>query len=153
MRQERKRPIHVEMKPFYNRPTIVFLTVCTKGRKPILCRDEVHAILRDVWSSATAWLVGRYVIMPDHIHLFSAPASEDIAIGHWVRYWKSRVSARWPYPEEQPVWQYSFWDRRLRSFESYDEKWNYVMHNPVRHGLVEDPSQWRFQGEIFVLEW
>jgi hypothetical protein len=57
-----------------NRPTIVFVTVCTKARQPVLASQTMHALLRDVWSSATAWFVGRYVIMPDHVHLFARRA-------------------------------------------------------------------------------
>src|SRR5256885_6005252 len=34
--------------------------------------DAVAAIL-NAWKTADHWLVGRYVIMPDHIHLFCAP--------------------------------------------------------------------------------
>ena len=68
----RKHPAHgVLIIP--NRPTIVYLTVCTKDRQPWLATPEVHALLRLVWTDAAAWLVGKYMIMPDHIHLFAAP--------------------------------------------------------------------------------
>jgi hypothetical protein len=36
-------------------------------------------------------------------------------------------------------WQTDHWDRRLRSDESYAEKWEYVRCNAVRHGLVARP--------------
>jgi len=66
---DRKRPTHGILH-FDNKPTILFDTVCTKDRKQALDNQQVHQLLREVWSESTAWLVGRYVIMPDHIHFF-----------------------------------------------------------------------------------
>jgi putative transposase len=47
----------------------------------------------DVWQQASLWLVGRYVIMPDHIHLFCAPNMLPMTpLKQWVKYWKSLAS-------------------------------------------------------------
>ena len=62
---QRKHPAHGVL--YVDRqPTIVFDTVCTKDRKPWLANQDVHNLLREVWADASAWLVGRYVVMPDH---------------------------------------------------------------------------------------
>ena len=58
------------------------------------------------------------------------------------------VSRQWPWPQEQPIWQKSFWDTQLRQGESYAEKWEYVRQNPVRKGYVSDPESWAYQGEL-----
>ncbi|MCX7969539.1 MAG: transposase [Armatimonadetes bacterium] len=135
-----------------NRPTIILVTVCTKNREPWLANETVHKLLRQIWAEeATAWLVGRYVLMPDHLHLFAAPSKEDVLLDNWVRFWKSLFTKRYKNPSHR--WQPDYWDRRLRASESYDAAWEYVRHNPVRHGLVKNPEDWPFQGEIFVLEW
>ena len=147
---KRSRPHH-QIVPTPNRPIIVLVTVCTKNRKPWLTTPEVHETLISVWRQATAWLVGRYVIMPDHIHLFASPRDETVSLESWVRYWKSQFSKRHKNPNHR--WQVGYWDTTLRSNESYDEKWDYVRNNPVRHGLVSCPEDWLYQGEIFVLEW
>ena len=55
---------------FRGQPTIVFLTVCTQNRTPCLANTRVHDALVASWDDADAWLVGCYLIMPDHIHLF-----------------------------------------------------------------------------------
>ena len=51
------------------------------------------------------------------------------------------------------IWQREFWDRQLRRVESYEEKWQYVRNNPVRHGFVSRAEDWPYQGELDVLEW
>lgn len=59
------------------RSNILFVTVCTEGRRPLLaCPDMVNKIL-SAWHRADKWAVGRYVIMPDHVHFFCSPATNS----------------------------------------------------------------------------
>ena len=147
---QRARPAHgVYIDTF--KSTIIFLTVCTKDRSPWLAHREVHELLVDVWRQSSAWLIGRYVIMPDHLHLFASPGQPEIALDNWVRYWKSQFTKRYGRPQHR--WQPSHWDRRLRNDESYAEKWDYTRLNPVRHGLVAHAEDWPFQGELNILRW
>ena len=53
---------------------------------------------------------------------------------------------------DPPHWQAGFFDHLIRHSESYAEKWEYVRQNPVRAGLVANPDQWPWQGEIISLE-
>jgi REP element-mobilizing transposase RayT len=136
-----------------DRPLIVYLTVCTKRRKPILANPETHELLRAAWRDARSWLVGRYVVMPDHIHLFCAPAkSEAQPLLQWVKYWKSATARNWITPTDTPVWQRHFWETQLRRSEGYDQKWQYVVENPVRAELVTKPEGWPYQGEMNILQ-
>jgi putative transposase len=146
----RKKPTHgVWINP--DRPTIVFVTVCTQHRRTWLATSENHRLLRDVWNRSSAWLVGRYVLMPDHLHLFAAPGPLELPLDNWVRYWKSQFTRL--RNDDSCIWQTDHWDTRLRSDESYEEKWWYVRNNPVRAGLVAESAEWPFQGELNTLEW
>jgi putative transposase len=105
-----------------------------------------------IWQNeASAWVVGRYVIMPDHIHLFCAPGEPEIPLDRWVSYWKRLFSQR--IRNRDFSWQSHHWDTRLRRAESYDQKWDYVMKNPERAGLIERAEEWPYQGELHVLRW
>jgi REP element-mobilizing transposase RayT len=109
-------------------------------------------------------MIGRYVVMPDHVH-FSASPRDDTAkhlsvfVGCWKRTTTIRIRElqpaghqRMPRPTERPfAWPKEFFDHLLRSDESHAQKWDYVRHNPVRAGLVGDPDEWPYQGEIDVL--
>jgi REP element-mobilizing transposase RayT len=150
----RKHPAHMPVVERHNEPVIIFLTICTKDRKRILASpDSVNAIVV-AWRNAKSWLVGRYVIMPDHIHLFCAPGVfPPEPLNQWVRYWKNLASRNWPHPNEQPLWQRDFWDTQLRRHENYDSKWDYVLSNPIRAKLVSKEEEWPFHGELNVLPW
>ncbi|MEO6846620.1 MAG: transposase [Chthoniobacterales bacterium] len=150
----RKRPLHFPVTENSNQSLLIFVTVCTKDRKPILADPAIHALLRKWWSNATEWLVGRYVITPEHIHLFCAPNNLEVSsLRNWMAFWKNGVSREWPSEKDKPIWQRSFWDTQLRQGESYTEKWEYVRNNPVRHGLVTDTKTWPYQGEMNILPW
>ena len=122
----------------------------------LLAREEVHIVFRSFCTRAKGRniAVGRYVIMPDHVHLFCAPAAlHPKPLLQWVSFWKSRSAQHWPRPNDKPVWQRHFWDTQLRRGESYDQKWDYVLQNPLRAGLAECVDDWPFQGELNILRW
>jgi len=150
----RRHPPHFSPVERHNTAIIIFLTVCTKQRKQVLANNRTHKLLCAAWAMQPSWLVGRYIIMPDHIHLFCAPADLIAAsLKPWVRFWKSHVAENWHDLTQLPIWQRDFWDTQLRKGESYGEKWQYVLDNPVRAGLAKCSEDWPYQGELNVLEW
>lgn len=95
--------------------------------------------------------MGRYMIMPDHIHFFAAASIINIEYDNWVAYWKSQFSKQHKNPNH--LWQADHWDTRMRNEDIYEEKWEYVRWNPVRHELVGNSEDWPYQGEIHELRW
>jgi putative transposase len=88
---QRSRPAHLPAIEIPNRSVIIFLTVCVADRRPLLARPEVHQLLRQTWDKSQEWLVGSYVLMPDHVHLVCTPQQRDsVPLTSWVRFWKSR---------------------------------------------------------------
>ena len=114
----------------------------------------MHALLLAAWREANWFSVGRYVVMPDHVHLFCSPAvNPPEPLVRWTTYWKSLVARRSPDGEGARLWQRNIWDVQLRRGEDYGEKWHYVFHNPVRAGLVDRPEAWPYHGELETLRW
>ena len=146
----RTHPAH-GVKYSEGQPTIVFDTVCTKDRNAWLANDDVHELLRHVWVDASGWLVGRYIIIPDHIHLFAVQGKIEIEFKDRVKYWKSQFTTRHKIAGHR--WQTDDWDTRMRTGQQYEEKWQYVRLNAVRHGLVESPENWPYQGSLHELRW
>jgi putative transposase len=132
-------------------PPLYFVTFNTHRRRRLLANERVHQrFLAFGKAGLTRGIaIGRYVIMPDHIHLF-VRGSLDFVLAQWVRMLKRSLSAA--IPEAIPHWQAGFFDHLIRHGDSYAEKWEYVCLNPVRAGVVIDCQEWPWQGEIKKLE-
>jgi REP element-mobilizing transposase RayT len=133
-----------------------FLTLCIAHRRRILAAPQTARILTESWRAAPQiheWAVGRYVVMPDHVHFFAAALSDKKSLSSFIRDWKKWTTRQFQVSgiTSPPAWQPEFFDHVLRSAESYEEKWNYVRENPVRAGLVPSAEEWPYSGECTLL--
>jgi putative transposase len=148
----RKKPA-TDMPGLIESFSVVFLTVCSQGRSTILANEAMHHMLITLWSETSQWRVGRYVIMPDHIHLFARQHScTSASLLQWVAWWKRSASISFG-RSEGSTWQRGAWSHRIYSRKAYENKVEYVGLNPVRAGLVHDPAAWPYQGVINTLRW
>ena len=146
----RKHPAHgVYISP--DKPTIVYVTVCCENRIPWLATERHHEILVDIWQDTSHWVVGQYILMPDHLHLFVAPQETAVEFDSWVQYFKSQFTKR--NKQNECEWQTDHWDTRIRSALHYEEKSIYMANNPVRAGLVADAADWKYKGVVHELRW
>jgi putative transposase len=145
---------HLAPVEFPNQTILPFVTVSVDKRRSLLANPKIVELLLDCWSKADHWLVGRWMVMPDHLHLFCAPASfPSTPLKSWMQFWRNESTRRWPHPVGKPIWQRDFFDRQLRSGESYHQKWLYLWENPIKDGLVKRPEDWPYQGELNILPW
>jgi putative transposase len=107
-------------------------------------QPAVQSDLVRLWrEEATAWLVGFYLLMPDHLHLFCAPWDLHFDIDQWITFWKRQFTRR--HPDQNRAWQRRAFHRRMRDRAEYEEKLAYVRENPLRKKLVTTPEEWPFQ--------
>jgi putative transposase len=130
---------------------VYFVTFCTERRKTILAHQAIHNAFVQFCDTALKRNIfaGRYILMPDPIHLFVKlpPPSENLS--DWIKSLKNSLSKTLKSCKVAPPhWQKGFFDHVLRSTESYSEKWLYMVENSVRAGLLADWTQWPYQGEI-----
>jgi REP element-mobilizing transposase RayT len=134
---------------------VYFITICVAERQKLLADDDAFAVLRSEWQAAHSrygWSVGRFVVMPDHIHFFCVSDEAEPArslsefIGGFKQWTAKAILRRLEMPP--PLWQREFFDHVLRSNESYESKWLYVRDNPVPAGLARNADGWPYAGEI-----
>jgi len=134
---------------------VFFVTVCTYRRAPLLANAAVNASFVQFGKHAYTKYniaVGRYVIMPDHVHLF-VRGPDDFELGRWMGALKQFLAKAVACEKRpKPLWQRRFFDHVLRSDESYAQKWNYVRDNPVRAGLVPRAEDWPYAGQIILID-
>jgi putative transposase len=131
--------------------TIVLLTVTTKKREPWLADTIAERFLQETWRGAKAWLVGDYLLMPDHLHAFCAPLDFSFSIEEWITFWKRDFRRR----HGRSDWQFQSrgWHHRLRNGEEHSTKWLYIQENRIRKGLVKCIEDWPYKGSIHYLRW
>jgi REP element-mobilizing transposase RayT len=105
----------------------------------------------DEWRDAYerhGWAIGRYVVMPDHVHFFCSAELDAKTLSTFMQAWKQWTSKRIARELHfsGPVWQEEFFDHVMRSSESHSQKWDYVKENPVRAGLVAISDEWPWAG-------
>ena len=124
----------------------LFLTFCAQPR------GVNHFAHPEAWSVVLAearfqaekarWRPRLVLAMPDHVHVIAeVPVSPGLDRVGWC--FKRGISVRLSIP-----WQVGFFDHRIRNADSLDEKWKYVLMNPVRGGLVKTPSDWPYVYEV-----
>jgi putative transposase len=120
-----------------------FVTICCRqrGRNQLaipavgfeLIDTVKHRNDRQVWCPYLA------VVMPDHVHLVLSFGRTDKRTQLIVSKWKE-----WTAKTLSIHWQRDFFEHRLRRDESFREKADYVLANPVRAGFVEHWEDWPY---------
>jgi putative transposase len=141
--------------PFYSRDSLqnqrpdwvdendpLFITLCHK-RRGLHHFDDAEAWQALMAGANHAKNVGRwrpmlFLAMPDHLHVIAKISRQsDITrtLGELKRDISHRLSTQW---------QKGSFDHRIRSYEHYLEKRDYILMNPVRAGLILKPSEWPY---------
>lgn len=82
--------------------------------------------------------------MPDHVHLILAFPDGDERLQTIMSKWKE-----WTAKSLNIAWQRDFFEHRLRKEESFREKADYILANPVRAGLIEKAEDWPY---VFIAD-
>ena len=82
-------------------------------------------------------------VMPDHVHMVLCPqAAQSLSkIMKGIKGVSARKLNEMRGTKGQ-VWQDEYFDRIVRNSDELMEKLQYMFHNPLERGLVEEPSQY-----------
>ena len=124
----------------------IFFITCnlTRGRQNFDER-ECEMILNIIDSSrrTLGFLFCGYVLMPDHWHALIWPR-HPLTISKIMETVKSKISGELNRVRvtQGRNWQHQFWDRFIRHAKEFAQRLDYMHYNPVRRGLVTQPSEW-----------
>jgi len=136
-----------------------FFTVVTCDRKKLLCHDENPNLLKkafEIVKTRHPFTIDAIVLLPDHLHcLWTLPPDDNDFSNRWMliksmftrschdpfhnALTNSRIAKR-----ERNIWQRRFWEHRIRDDEDRNRHMDYIHYNPVKHGLVNSPVDWRY---------
>lgn len=137
-----------------------FFTLVTYQRQPILCFDESRAALKEVAGQIARnypFTVDAWVLLPDHLHcIWTLSEGDSDYSTRWALIKKdftkrireiatvSTPSQSRKLHREGTIWQRRFWEHQIRDEVDYNNHMDYIHFNPVKHKLVEAPSDWLY---------
>lgn len=142
------RPIRTPIRRLYIPDATYFITGVTKNRRSILEQESDMALFRETMRKAKEYhpfTMRAYVFLHDHFHLLIfVPAETNISKllqsvqrNFTVNYKKAHdISA------SLNLWQRSFWDHVIRDEQDFENHFDYIHYNPIKHGYVNRPADY-----------
>ena len=86
-----------------------------------------------------------FVVMPNHVHVLTT-FRDGYRLCDVVRGWKSYSARRINevLGREGRLWQRDYFDRYIRDETHFERVRSYIENNPVKAGLVDAATSWRF---------
>jgi len=121
--------------------TYYFITICCRQRgknhlaHPVVANNIFETIKHR--NGEGIWYAHLALVTPDHVHLLlSFPQREK------TRSNSCEQMETWTAKTLKIEWQRDFFEHRLRKEESFREKADYILANPVRAGFVDRAENW-----------
>lgn len=154
-----------------------FFTVVTYQRRRILTYPIARTILHNAWELTNErhpFQTLAICLLPDHIHcIWKLPDGDSDYSTRWKeikRHFTLAYSkqvgpaedrnASHQKQKEATIWQRRFWEHTIKDEKDFDAHFDYIHYNPVKHGYVENPSNWQWStfhryviGSIYDNQW
>ena len=133
-----------------------FFTVNLAERKNTLLVDHIFQ-LRLAFNKTKKqhpFYLDALVILPEHLHtVWTLPRNDNDFAKRWTLI-KSNFSRQLPKTErinksrqqkgERGIWQRRYWEHLIRDDLDYQRHVDYIHYNPVKHGYVNNPTDWEY---------
>jgi len=81
-----------------------------------------------------------YCVLPDHIHLLMTLAEDDCNFSSRIKEVKKKTTTAIRKIIGNPklmVWQKRFWEHTIRNENDFQQRFDYIHYNPIKHGYTE----------------
>lgn len=135
-----------------------FFTLVTYQRKPIFGEEHAVNLLRNAFRFVLLkhlFTIEAAVVLPDHLHMIwrlpendgDYPTRWRLIKSHFTRHWVEGkdilTTASRQSKGERAVWQRRYWEHLIRDDRDWQQHVEYIYYNPVKHGLVRAPVEWK----------
>ena len=125
-----------------------FFTVVTANRRPVLTRGRVRQALRESIQQvreAAPFAIDAWVLLPDHLHcVWTLPENDDDYSWRWGNIKRLTTKSLGLSGEKPGLWQSRFWEHWVRDEEDLTTHIEYILMNPVKHGLCARVRDWPY---------
>jgi len=135
-----------------------FFTLVTEKRQNLFDDKNNVEILRQAFRKVKEkrpFEIDAIVIMPDHLHsIWTLPLDDADYSTRWrlIKTWFSKhcstdvrvtTNKARQNKNQQALWQHRFWEHTLMNETDFTRHVEYIHYNPVKHGYVRTPGEWR----------
>lgn len=125
------------------------LTFATFQRRPLFTDAHlVETVVEQILIAAAkcSFDVIAYCAMPDHAHVVAHGKTDSAELPRFVHKAKQLSGYYGKRVARKPIWQDGYFERVLRETEDVRNVVAYVLRNPVRKQLVDDPRDYPYSG-------
>ena len=146
--------------------TYYFITSTTVNWIPIFANEKYYDILINAikfYQSKKNLEVIAYAFLPDHFHMI-VKSKELIKIIQLIKMFSAKEIVKqlkadnnsqiltqlklnkkeYKNNSDYQVWQEGFMPKEIMNDEMLNQKIEYIHYNPIKKGLVNDPSDWKY---------
>ncbi|MCO5296333.1 MAG: transposase [Fimbriimonadaceae bacterium] len=130
-------------------PGTYIITAATYGKRPLFrAARELDLLLETLLTTADelGWRLQAWAAFANHYHLIGHSPSHERAVPELTKriHGRTAIALNKMHMETgRRVW-FRAWDTRITYQTSYLARLAYVHNNPVKHGLVRDPVDYRW---------
>jgi len=120
-----------------------FVTAAVRDHVPVFAESGTAQIVLDTlqfFRSRHEMDLYGYVIMPDHVHAV-VNLHAPLMLPDLMRRFKSYVARQIGHGA---IWQHGYWSQAIPNGQILVQKLQYMLHNPVRKGLVRKPEDYEW---------
>ena len=136
---------------------IYMVTGSTLYGKPLLDSDAKLINFSETLiqrANILKWSVDAWVVLPTHYHFVARSPENALSLKELIQGVHSinaKFVNRMDGTSGRKVW-YNYWDSCIQSESSYYARMRYVLMNPVKHGLVQDPEDYPYSSYKYFLK-
>jgi putative transposase len=136
----------------YRWPACYALTIGAAERKPLFVAADTVELCLDALRhccQASGFSLLAYCFMPDHLHLL-LEGQDEADLVKFVQRFKQQTGYLYKRcgADGGSLWQKSYYDHVLRGEEDVRQAVRYILENPVRQRLAEQPDDYPFSGSL-----
>jgi putative transposase len=154
-----------------------FFTLVTNRRARLFATEPGRALLGSVFRRCLLkwpFTINALVLLPDHLHsIWTLPRGDSNYSGRWgwlkkefTKAWleiggfEAGINTARKKERRRGVWQPRFWEHTLEDENDFERHFDYTHYNPVKHGYVKCPVDWRWSSfhrwvaaEVYPRNW
>lgn len=143
---------------YYIPGSAIFITQLVQYREPVFHDRKMILLLREVLRNVKIlhpFAMLGYVFLPEHFHMIIQPTGKD-NFSDIMRSLKTNFTKEYKKliglssSQSMKFWQKRFWDHVIRDDRDFENHLHYIHFNPVKHGYVSDPRDWK---DSSYIEW